>query len=41
MLSGGKWRELVPKEVADFIVERKGVGRLKEVSKGDKYGVVA
>ena len=41
MLSGGKWRELVPKEVAEFIAERKGADRLKEVSKGDKHGVVA
>jgi len=41
ILSGGKWRELVPKEVAKFIDERKGVDRLKELSKGDKHGVVA
>jgi len=41
MLSGNKWKELVPKEVAGFIAERKITGRLKEVSKIDKYGVVA
>lgn len=41
MLSGGRWKELVPKEVAAFIAGRKGVDRLKEVSKGDKHGVVA
>jgi nicotinamide-nucleotide adenylyltransferase len=40
MLSRGKWRELVPSEVAAFIAERKGVERLRSVSKGDKQGVV-
>jgi nicotinamide-nucleotide adenylyltransferase len=40
MLSGGGWRELVPPEVAEFIAERKGVERLRRISKGDKSEVV-
>ena len=40
MTKGGKWRELVPKEVAEFIDEKEGVERLRCVLKEDKYGVV-
>ncbi|NYZ79019.1 nicotinamide-nucleotide adenylyltransferase [Candidatus Micrarchaeota archaeon] len=40
MLSGKKWKELVPSEVADFIAESKGVERLRSISKGDKNEVV-
>lgn len=40
MLSGGRWKELVPPEVAEFIVRKRGVERLKSISKGDKHGVV-
>jgi len=41
MLSGGKWKELVPLEVANFITKKRGAERLMDVSKGDKFGVVA
>ena len=40
MLSGKKWKELVPSEAADFIAESKGVERLRSISKGDKNEVV-
>lgn len=40
MLSGDKWKELVPHEVAGFIAESKGVERLRSISKGDKGEVV-
>ncbi len=40
MLSGNKWRELVPPEVAEFIAESKGAERLRSISKGDKSEVV-
>ncbi|QLJ52738.1 MAG: Nicotinamide-nucleotide adenylyltransferase, NadM family [Candidatus Fermentimicrarchaeum limneticum] len=41
MLSGAKWKELVPKEVAEFIIQKRGIERLRSISKEDKYGVVA
>ena len=41
MLSGGKWRELVPPAVAEFIANKRGIERLRSISKGDKHGVVA
>ncbi len=40
MLSGNKWKELVPPEVAEFIAESKGAERLRSISKGDKGEVV-
>jgi len=37
MLQGDdKWKELVPKSVADFINEVDGVNRLKDLSRTDK-----
>jgi len=35
MLSGERWENLVPKSVAEYIKEIKGVERLKEISKKD------
>ncbi|NYZ79043.1 nicotinamide-nucleotide adenylyltransferase [Candidatus Micrarchaeota archaeon] len=40
MLSGNKWKELVPPEVAGFIAESGGAERLRSISKGDKNEVV-
>jgi nicotinamide-nucleotide adenylyltransferase len=40
MLSGSKWKGLVPPEVAEFIAESGGAERLRSVSKGDKSEVV-
>jgi nicotinamide-nucleotide adenylyltransferase len=40
MLSGGGWRAFVPREVANFISEVKGVERLKNASTRDKSEVV-
>jgi nicotinamide-nucleotide adenylyltransferase len=35
MLKGDSWRELVPKSVADFILEIDGVNRLRELTRTD------
>lgn len=40
MLSGSRWKKLVPPEVAGFIAESRGAERLRSVSKGDKSEVV-
>ena len=36
MISGEKWKELVPKSVNQFIEEIRGVDRLRDLSKTDK-----
>ncbi len=36
MVNGDSWRELVPKTVADFIVEIDGVNRVRELMRTDK-----
>lgn len=36
MLAGVSWEELLPKSVADFIKEIKGIERLKDLAKTDK-----
>ncbi len=36
MLAGVNWEELLPKSVADFIKEIKGIERLKDLAKTDK-----
>ena len=40
MLSGNKWRGLVPPEVAGFVEKINGIERLRSISKGDKNEVV-
>lgn len=37
MLEGGDWRSLVPKKVAEFIDEIKGIERLKTISGSDSF----
>jgi nicotinamide mononucleotide adenylyltransferase len=36
MVNGENWQRLVPKSVADFIVEIDGVNRLRDLSQTDK-----
>jgi len=36
MVEGDNWKELVPKSVADFILEIDGVNRLRDLAKSDR-----
>jgi nicotinamide-nucleotide adenylyltransferase len=38
MLKDNSWKELVPKSVADFILEIDGVNRLRDLTRTDKVG---
>jgi nicotinamide-nucleotide adenylyltransferase len=37
MLADDSWRTLVPKSVADFIIEIDGVNRLRDLHQTDKF----